>query len=205
MSNFTDIRPLKSFRSISKMTDTQVMTKGYEMVDGGIAMVQDNKNDRLSGLTGLAIRLLCIGATLWICWHYICCFAVVRDEMMYPRLRDGDLTLILKIGHTYAPEDVIWFKKAGLSYMGRVVAVGGDQVEIPAEGGLYVNGALQSEQIFYETATAAGQTIQMTVPEAACYVLADFRTNAVDSRDFGCVSRDEIIGKVCLLFRRRGI
>ena len=87
----------------------------------------------------------------------------------------------------------------------RVVAVAGDTVEINDSGRLVVNGiAMQERNIFYPTPRYEGHSddYPMTLGEGECFVLADHREDGADSRYFGAVSKDQIVGTVITIMRR---
>lgn len=152
------------------------------------------------------VKVILIAALVWVLCGFVFSFSVMRGEDMYPRLRDGDILISYRLDRAFAVGDVVIFRRDGESYAGRIVARAGDVVEMDEKGNLLVNGAEQSEQIFYPTYPADTNTYEpVTVGEDAYYLLGDFRTNAVDSRIYGCVREDEIIGKVFTVIRRRGI
>lgn len=129
----------------------------------------------------------------------------VSDPSMQPRFQDGDLVLFYRLDKAYEAQDVAVFEYHDRLTSGRVVAMGGDTVNIDSQG-LIVNGAYQQEQgITAETTQVAdGVTFPLTVPEGAVFLLGDNRGEAVDSRIVGCVPASQTLGKVIGLFRRRG-
>jgi signal peptidase I len=69
-----------------------------------------------------------------------------------------------------------------------------------------INGNVQEEEIFYITEPAAGAlNYPYTVPEGSYFILSDYRTIGVDSRYFGAVYQDEIVGKVFSVLRTRTV
>lgn len=133
---------------------------------------------------------------------------IMHGESMYPRLRDGDLFLYYRLQQDYHIGDVVLLKpdSDGQQLVGRIVAMGGDTVNINHADKLVVNGGVQSEEIFYPT-SAEGARIELpyTVPEGSVFLLCDFRTNGTDSRSYGAVSTRELAGKIIAFFRCRGI
>lgn len=129
----------------------------------------------------------------------------VTDPGMEPRFQDGDLVLFYRVGKQYMARDVVVFRHDGLLTSGRIVAMGGDTVNIDSQG-LLVNGAYQQEPgiIDETTQVADGVTFPLTVPEDAVFILGDNRDEAVDSRIVGCVPMEQTLGQVIGLFRRRG-
>jgi signal peptidase I len=158
-------------------------------------------------IAGIIFRkLLVTGLLLWAVFTFVFGLARISGESMYPRLRDGDLILYYRLDRNYSQGEVVTFRINGNRRTARVVATGGDVVDITEEGQLLVNGNVQEEEIFYPTEKAsAGITYPCTVEEGSYFVLCDFRTASTDSRDYGTISGKDISGKVITLLRRRGI
>lgn len=149
------------------------------------------------------IGIAVLGAV--VIFTFVFGFMRVTDPSMEPRFQDGDLVLFYRVDKRYQARDVAVYEYNGLLTSGRVVAVGGDTVNIDSQG-LIVNGAHQQEQGITDETTqvADGVTFPLTVPDDAIFVLGDNRDEAVDSRIVGCVPVDQTYGKVIGLFRRRG-
>ncbi len=106
--------------------------------------------------------------------------------------------------------------ESGVRLIKRVVAVGGDRVEVSG-GKLLINGeSLLSEssadlEIFGERQArlnlGAGGGPDMKpqiVPEGTVMVMGDNRGNSRDSRAFGFIAVDDIYGRATRLYYRRG-
>lgn len=89
----------------------------------------------------------------------------------------------------------------------RVVACEGDTVEVSAERGLVVNGnAVIESNIFSTTTEYLGFTeYPLTLGPGECFVMADKRNGGADSRFFGPVHRDELLGTVVTIARRNNL
>lgn len=87
--------------------------------------------------------------------------------------------------------------------MARVVARGGDTLEITG-GTLRVNGSTVFEnEIFYSTdAYEGGTTYPLTLEQDEVFLLCDHREGAKDSRWFGPVTTHDVKGKVITVLRR---
>ncbi len=125
---------------------------------------------------------------------------------MVPTIRDGEILLIdTRAYATRAPErgDIIVFNPPVSSerpYVKRVIGLPGETIDIGSDGYVYVN-----DQELDEPYTTAGSTEcnarvcePMTVKDGEVYVLGDNRRNSSDSRIFGPVDIDDIIGKAWL-------
>ena len=135
-------------------------------------------------------------------------FGICRcgDNMMSPAFKDGDLVLYYRLEKEYAQSDVVVAEKDGEIQVRRIVAKGGDKVDI-TENGLLINGYAQQEKdIFSDTLPyTKGITFPITLKEDEYFVLGDNRTIAKDSRVYGVVKEKEIKGSVISLIRRRGL
>lgn len=109
------------------------------------------------------------------------------------------------------PGDVIVFKSpedTEKSYIKRVVAVGGDRVEI-VDKVVYVNGEAvdDSRFVIHSDPTLLPRTAAyprdnfgpITVPDDHYFVLGDNRDNSSDSRFWGCVPRELVTGRAILI------
>ena len=92
-------------------------------------------------------------------------------------------------------------------YICRVVAAPGDTVEITDEGNLMVNGNHMIEpNIFYPTSLYTGfMEYPLTLGEGQCFVMADKRNGGADSRFFGVVYEEQILGTVITVVRRNNL
>jgi signal peptidase I len=130
----------------------------------------------------------------------------IPSPSMVPTLNVGDRVLVNKLSyrlHDVHRGDVIVFERPpGASRGGedeikdlikRVVAVGGDTIESRNQL-VYVNGERVDES-YLEPGTPTDNLPRQTVPEGHVFVMGDNRTNSEDSRVFGPVDEDRIVGR----------
>lgn len=81
-------------------------------------------------------------------------------------------------------------------YIKRIIGLPGETVEI-RNGSVYVDGVQLSEPYVTSSTSWRGESNRssMTVPEDEYFVLGDNRSNSSDSRMFGTVPKENIIGK----------
>ena len=97
------------------------------------------------------------------------------------------------------------YLKQGKISTGRVVAHGGDSVEITGDGELRVNGSIVIEtNVFYKTYPYDKKKVNypLSLKKDEVFLLCDYREGGRDSRYFGAVSKKEIKGKVITILRR---
>lgn len=152
-------------------------------------------------------RLLAMGILLFALFGIVFGITPMKNNDMSPRISSGDLMLYYRLEKSYISQDVIVFKKDGEQYTGRIIARGGDSVEITEDSELKVNNSIVLENdIFYRTPQYAdGISYPVTLGENQYFVLCDYREGAKDSRYFGPVNVDEIKGKVITVIRRSGL
>lgn len=152
-------------------------------------------------------RLIVMAAFIYILFGQIFGLALVNNDDMKPRLSGGDLMLYYRLQNKWYTDDVVVFEKDGTRYTGRIVATGGDTVDIPDEGGLTINNSTVLEtDIFYATKKyETGIEFPVTLEKDEFFILCDYREGAKDSRFFGPVKASELRGKVITVMRRTNL
>ena len=153
----------------------------------------------------LLLKLALIAAAVWALLNFVLGVAIHYGNNMYPALRDGDLIVAYRLQRPYLNAAVLYERGGELS-LARVIAMPGDVVEISETGALSVNGIAPAEEVFYPTypAETGNVSYPLTVGEDQVFLLNDFRTDQTDSRSFGPVDLEDLIGPVLLTMRRRG-
>lgn len=129
------------------------------------------------------------------------------NDDMSPRISAGDLLLYYRLTEDFVNGDVVVAQQEGNRYVGRIVARGGDTVEITDQATLVVNGSTVIESgIYYSTPPyESGVTYPITLAQDELFLLCDYREGAKDSRYYGPVNIQEILGKVITVVRRSGL
>ena len=155
-----------------------------------------------------AIELLIKVAVTVVLVLIVCLFIIGihinHGNSSYPMIKDGDLVITFRLSDLKQGDEV-GYTVDGQFKLGRVVAVGGDEVDIN-DSFVSVNGFGIAEDVVYPT-SSSGAKIQFPyqVPEGSVFVLNDFRSDNEDSRTYGAISRKYCEGKVVFIMRRRGI
>ncbi len=143
-------------------------------------------------------------AVVWLLFGFVFGIRTAPNGDMSPNIKTGDLLLYYRLDKSCRAQDVIVLHKNGTDYVGRVVAVGGDTVEITDDDKLVINGNTVSEtNIYTPTPRYEGFAEYPLKTEADAYfVLADNRAGSEDSRYYGTVKQAEVLGKVITVVRR---
>jgi signal peptidase I len=125
-------------------------------------------------------------------------FPQVWGLSMEPHIRSGEYVLIntfaYRIG-TPSRGDIVAFRHDGDArpvFIKRVVGIDGDRIRID-RGQVYVNGRRLDEP--YVRHTDPRSFADVEVPPRSVYVLGDNRADSEDSRFFGPVPDDRLIGR----------
>lgn len=166
-----------------------------------------NKNEKTGEIRSFVVRLLLLIGLGFLIFGCVFGIRPVTNDDMTPRMSAGDLLLFFRLEDSFHNNEVIVFKKEGIWYTARVVAQGGDSVEITGEATLKVNGNVVIESnIYYTTPQYESEvTYPLELKDDEYFVLCDYREGGKDSRYFGPVRKAEIKGKVITVLRRLGL
>ena len=122
----------------------------------------------------------------------------VSGRSMEPLIRSGEYVLINTFAFRFGRPrrgEIVAFRHEGDArevFIKRVIGLPGDRIRID-RGRVYVNGAKQDEPYVQDADDRSLPGIM--VPPASVYVLGDNRANSEDSRAFGPVNDDRLIGR----------
>ncbi len=122
----------------------------------------------------------------------------VSGRSMEPLIHSGEYVLINTFAFRFGTPrrgEVVAFRHEGDArevFIKRVVGLPGDRIQID-RGRVYVNGTKQDEPYVQDPDDRSVPGI--LVPPSSVYVLGDNRANSEDSRAFGPVSDDRLIGR----------
>ena len=164
-------------------------------------------NSQMRSLHFSLLSILIIIILVWLMLGVVFGIMKAPSNDMAPRIDYGDLLLYFRLDNKYDINEVVIIQKNDTVYLGRVVAVGGDTVDITDEAQLIVNGNVINEtKIFYSTPRYEGyEEFPQEVPKGEYFILVDRREGGEDSRYYGTVTEKEIKGSVVTLIRRNNL
>jgi len=145
----------------------------------------------LAAVLGLA--LLAAAAVVWFP------VTIIAGDAMSPALCSGEAVLSVRT-QALKPGDLVLFAGAqGQTWIKRVIAFAGDEVNILSDGTVTVNGCVLDEPYAsFRTRGDCDIEFPYRVPHGRIFVLGDHRMLSVDSRHAipGCIPQEQIIGRV---------
>jgi signal peptidase I len=154
------------------------------------------------GLAKELAEILLIAGALFLLVNLVSARVRVESISMEPNLHEGDFVVVNRMAYRWRePErgDVIVFRFPGDSkkrYIKRVIGVGGDRLIID-DGMVYVNDLLIDEPYIAASPVYAGE---WTVGPEEVFVLGDNRNNSNDSKNWGMLNMDSIVGEAVLIY-----
>ena len=144
------------------------------------------------------------------------CFekVLVNGESMYPTLKDQELGLYLKkkfIVGGIKRNDIVIFGHENNSYedklfIKRVIGLPNETVKIKEDGSIYINDE-KIKQDYLEVSQNVNtyqiinlERMEMTLKDDEYFVLGDNRGNSYDSRFFGAINKEVILGKLSFVY-----
>lgn len=116
-----------------------------------------------------------------------------EGHSMEPTIQDGDIYYVEKKETLYRGDIVVFqSEKEGFDFIKRVIALGGETIEIKNNQVLINGKELPEPYISKNRNIPDMESIQ--VPDGHVFVLGDVRTDSYDSRQMGSIPTSDIIG-----------
>ena len=144
------------------------------------------------------IETIILALVLFVAINFLTARIRVDGSSMEPNFHDGDYVIVNRMAYRLGDiqrGDVIVFPyplEPEDDYIKRVIGLPGDRVAIYG-GAIYVNGQPLIEPYIAEQPRS--DLAEFIVPEGYVYVMGDNRNESSDSRSWGPLKIDEIIGR----------
>lgn len=121
--------------------------------------------------------------------------AIVHGPSMEPTFYENDTVLIYHLNRDFEAQDIIIYDRGDALLIKRLIGLPGDQLKVDLTG-VYLNGVnlevdgYESEYHLYDG----------VIPEGYCFIMGDNDSQSNDSRYFGLIKEQDILGKVLIKF-----
>lgn len=138
-----------------------------------------------------------LALVLFVAINFVSARIRVDGSSMEPTFHDGDYVIVNRLAYRTGDierGDVVVFPyplDEEVDYIKRVIGIPGDRVAIYG-GVVYVNGERINEPYLFEV--PYGDLAEQLVPEGYVFVMGDNRNNSEDSRRWGLLDIEKIIG-----------
>ena len=149
-------------------------------------------------------KLIVLAAVLYGMFAVLFGVVPMRSNDMKPTLSAGDLLLFYRLADDFHAGDIVVFDEGDERRVGRVAAVGGDTVEVTEDSALRINGSYMIETDIYYPTPRYGDEVSypLTLEEGEYFILCDLRDGGRDSRYFGPVPAERMLGRGIAAARR---
>ena len=127
----------------------------------------------------------------------------VRGQSMEPNFYHGDYLIVEKISFRFREikrGEVVVFRrpnKPTTAFIKRIIGLPGETIKI-RDGTVYLQGQALDESVYLPENLRTTGDLEITLGENEFFVLGDNRNASFDSRKWGALPREDIIGRVHL-------
>jgi len=150
------------------------------------------------------LETVVLAAIIWLAVNFATARFIVEGSSMEPNFHTGQMLIVSRLSYKLStPQrgDVIVFQYPDNpvdDYIKRVIGVPGDTVEVQ-DSRVYIDGQLISEP-YLQPDTPEIQRGKWVVPADSYFVMGDNRAHSSDSRSWGMLSKEFIIGKAWISY-----
>jgi len=149
------------------------------------------------------VEILALTLLIFLIVRFVVQSYHIDGQSMEPGLYTGQFVMVNKTAYLFSPPergDVIVFRyphDTKVDYIKRIIGLPGDTIETDYKN-VYVNGKLLNESYVNIPYNRSGE--RWVVPANQYFVMGDNRPASEDSRSWGFVPKDYIIGKAAIVF-----
>jgi len=149
--------------------------------------------------------LVVFGAIFALIYIFVAQFHKVQGQSMFPTIHNGDFLVTEKISYRLGEPkrgQIVVLKNPrdeSVDFIKRIIALPGDQIKIE-QSRFFLNGGVLNEPYLPPGTTVTGENFlkdgeAYTLGPNQYFVAGDNRKNSSDSRDFGPIGKEKLIGR----------
>jgi signal peptidase I len=148
------------------------------------------------------IETLVLAVILFIGINSVSARVRVDGFSMRPTLEDGEFVLVSKMTYwlgEFERGDIIVFHfplNPEEELVKRIIGLPGDRISVQ-NGQVFLNGQLLNEDYIAQSPAYSGEWV---VTEGFLFVLGDNRNNSNDSKDWGLLPQENVVGKAVVIY-----
>lgn len=166
-----------------------------------VAKETQNSDDNF-GIFDIIRMIVCATCFIVVILSFVFRTSIVDGDSMYPTLTNRDMLITSNLFYTPEQGDIVIFEHSNYpsSLVKRVIATENQTIDIDKNGRVYVDGEMLPEAyanisgFYIDSRTAV--SLPYTVPNDHVFVMGDNRNKSEDSRWFGAINEQQILGKV---------
>jgi signal peptidase I len=184
-------------------TDPHLLGEDVPTVDPQ-TVEEEQQRSLISPVLREILETVVLAAVIWLLINFTTARYVVEGSSMEPNLVTGQFLIVSRLAYRFGePQrgDVIVFDFPGNpsdDYVKRIIGLPGDEIQID-QGNVYVNGELLEEPYIADNSLTSRRGTWV-VPEDNYFVMGDNRPSSSDSRTWGTLNADFIVGKAWLCY-----
>ncbi|MDD3453460.1 MAG: signal peptidase I [Bacilli bacterium] len=121
----------------------------------------------------------------------------VDGPSMENTLQNNEFLILNKFDNTYKRNDIIVFEFQEEKLIKRIIGLPGDKLEI-VNNKLYINGEYVEEKYKKDEPEYVDNMEEITIQDNYYFVMGDNRSESFDSRYFGAIKENTILGTVSI-------
>lgn len=119
---------------------------------------------------------------------------MVSGDSMFPNVQNNNVLFLKSYNSEFERGDIVVARVERRQYIKRVIGLPNERIQIK-DGYVYINGEQLEESYTYATSVYGIAESEYVIPDNCYFIMGDNRDDSKDSRDFGAVKKEKIIGR----------
>lgn len=143
-------------------------------------------------------KYIVVAVAVFLLFVFVIGLQQVVGPSMTPTLNEGSVIVVNKLSKNVKRGTIIILSEGEKYMVKRVIGLPGERIEYK-NNILYINGIQYTEDYLNDTVVTEDFSLEAIgysiIPEGMYFVLGDNREDSSDSRDYGLITKKQIIGK----------